>query len=89
MHCWVDLQSVHGFRSYDNIAGFIISYFYCYSTFVRCLLVCVCVCVFVCVLVCFSLCVVIIVFFLIVVFTYSAARVFNKLTRYSLLGGLV
>ena len=66
-------------------------YFDCCSTFVQCLLVCVCVCVFVCVcvcvLVCFSLCV-IIVFFSdcrIYLFSSLAARVFNKLTHYSLL----
>ena len=62
-------------------------YFDCCSTFVQCLLVCVCVCVcvFACVLVCFSLCV-IIVFFSdcrIYLFSSLAARVFNKLTRYS------
>ena len=62
-------------------------YFDCCSTFVQRLLVCVCVCVFVCVCVCFSLCV-IIVFFSdcrIYLFSSLAARVFNKLTRYSLL----
>jgi len=47
-------------------------------------LTCVCLCV--CVLVCFSLCVVILVFYdcRIYLFSSLAARVFNKLTRYSL-----
>jgi len=56
-------------------------YFDCCSTFVQCLLVCVCVCVSVFLSVCyyfFSDC-------RIYLFSSLAARVFNKLTRYSLL----